>query len=293
MKKLIIVLFLLSACGQKKKETQESIYAEKLSINGFSFVQNDLVLLNNVVEANAVEYNGGLTYLFDYEMKGNLSLGTSNSDRYNIGDNYRFAYIMKHENYYLNFYNVGGSVFLSKSFDLKNWVLINNGQPVLSQTANTIYNSIWNVGVAVDDQGVFHLLAETSSTNNAVAGLAYSTATLSGESINFDANRSNNHVIDLAGNPWIEFVPGRGFVIVYGKLTNDGLWYVSAATMANGVFTEASSMNLGSPNIHVCDPHVLSYNGQLIMVVSYDQDTIYELRSSQNMTQFFDQIQSN
>lgn len=299
MKKIILVLLALTACAENKTQIQIQTpaepqeKAESLEIKNFSFIQNDSVLLTNVVEANAVEYNNSLVYLFDFGMNGNLSIGTSNDDRQSIGDDYRFAYIMKYQNYYLNFYNVGGSVMLSKSYDLKSWQLINNGQPVLSQTADTIYNAIWNVGVTVDDNGVFHLLAETSSAGNDTAGLAYSTATMTGDLISFDPNRSSTHVIDLAGNPWLEFVPGRGLVIVYGKLTDNGLWYVSAATMKNGIFKESPNMTIGSQGIHVCDPHVISINGNLVLVVSYDQNKVYELRSKQTMTQFFDEIDSN
>jgi hypothetical protein len=289
MKYFKSAMMLLSVVGCSCAQQQKSQSFSDLTIKGFSFHQTKAPLFSRAVESSSVVKDNKLIYLIDLGEHGNLSVGTSNNDLVSVGNDARFAYIMQYQNVYYNFFNRGGSIFASKSLDLITWTPINRDQPVLSQTVNSIYNAVWNVGVTVDDQGVFHLLAETSVAGNEIAGLAYATATMQNDEINFDLNRSTNHVLTLAGNPWVGFVQGKGLVAVYGKMI-DGIWAVTAATFENNQWTENPNFIIGGKDIHVCDPHVTSFNGELVMSVSYEQDYIYELRSNQTLEQFFNQV---
>lgn len=243
-----------------------------------------------------VTYNNKLTYLVDFGMNGNLSVGTEQGDLVTVSSNDRFAYIMQNGSVYYKFTTRDNGIFMYKSLDLISWSIMNNSQPVFSVHSNSIYAAIWNVGVAIDDNSVWHMLIECNREgDNNQAGLGYSTATLNGDLIDFNTNASVDYVIKNSGNPWIGNVPGKGLISVYGKVSapigNLGNeWYVSVATFENNLWSEHISFRIGSPGIHIADPHVIEFNNKLVMTVSYDQESIYELRSDLNLSQLFDKI---
>lgn len=288
MKYLICLLF--CACSSNKGIIENITYVESnLVVTGFTFQTTKAPLFTSTVESSIVELNGKVIYTIDYEMNGKFMIGTSNQDLRYINDDARFSYTMMYQDQYYNFINRNGEIYLAKSPDLVNWTMINNSNPVLTKQTGTIYSSIWNVGVAVDDKGVWHLMAETSIRDNDEAGLIYSSATMSNDGlINFDANRSTSHVIEKAGNPWLGYIPGKGLLAVYGSMKS-GNWTVRAATKTDK-WNENSSFEISAPGMAICDPHLIEHNGQTILTLSYDQKEVYEMRSKETLTELFGRI---
>lgn len=280
----ILILAALSSCSKSK-----SFRPANIKIDGFDFVvsKSENPLFFSTVESSIVNYNNQTTYLIDFGMNGDLSVGTNKSDMVSVSKNDRFAYVFQKDGFYYKLHTASNNVYLMKSQDLKSWSLMNNGQPVLSQQSGTIYNSIWNVGVDIDSQGVWHLLAEVSATGNENACLAYSTASLNGDSINFDLNKSMTCSVSKAGNDWVGYVEGKGIISVYGKMDEQGFWFIKMAVLVSGVWIENESIEIGEAGVHICDPHVLQTENGLILTLSYDQEYIYKLESKKTLEDLF------
>ncbi len=288
--KLVILSLCLVSCSYSNKET--SIPNANFSIRGVNFVESksENPLFITAVESSIVSYNNQITYLIDFGMNGDLSVGTNKADMVSVSKDDRFAYIFQKENIYYKLHTVSSNVYLTRSYDLKSWSLMNNGQPVLSQQLGTIYSTIWNVGVDIDSQGVWHLLAEVSATGNENACLAYSTATLNGNNISFDLNKSMNCSISKAGNPWVGYVEGKGLLTVYGKMNEQDLWFVKAAVLTDGSWVENESIEIGEAGVHICDPHLLQTESGLILTLSYAQEYVFKLETKDNLEQLFNQV---
>lgn len=293
MKRLILLSVLLISCNQNSGPSR--MYGP-LEIIGFQFETTQAPLFKNAVESSVVSYNGSLVYLSDIGIDKTVSVGTAESmSVFDYGLNR--SYVFEHNGIYYYAYNsTGDKIYLKKSTDLVNWQMMNSGNPIMTTHVGEIYGGIWNPSIAIDDNGLWHMLVECETNgDNSIAGLGYATATLNGDMINFDLNRSPNYVIERAGNSWLTFVPGRGMLVVYGKISSPigdigNEWYITAATMENGVFQENPNFIIGAPGIHVADPHVVETQGGLVMTLSYDQYSVYELRSGQTMEQLYDSV---
>lgn len=285
---MIVSLLALSSCSTGSFENPNA----NIYVNGVDFKESvGNPLFRSTVESSMVTYNNQTTYLIDFGMIGDLSVGTSKSDMVSVSKDDRFAYVFQKGQVYYKLHTVNSNIYLTKSSDLKVWTKLNNGQPVLRQQSGTIYNTIWNVGVDIDDNGVWHLLAEVSATGNENACLAYSTATLNGDLINFDLNKSMNCSILKAGNAWVGFVPGKGLVSVYGKMDEQNVWFIKMAVFVNGIWVENNSIEIGERGIHICDPHVLQTQNGLILTLSYDQKYVFKYESTKNLSELFDSVE--
>lgn len=275
---LLTLAFCTQSCAPKKQD--DHIYGG-LVIEGSDFKVTAAPLFENVVEASMVNYNNSVNFLTDVGMNGNLSLNGST-----LGQGYRFAYVMKNNGVFYNFYQNGGNIAMKSSTDLINWSV---SQTVLTATPGN-FAGMWNPGVTVDDNNVWHILVECNgNSDNAQAGLCYSHTTMVNGVLNFDANKQAQMATELAGNAWMQNVPGKGIVAIYGKQVA-GLWEIRAGILVNGVMKESQNFKISAPGIHICDPHAIETTAGVTLVLSYDQFSVYELQSQLTMSQLFDQI---
>jgi len=284
-------LLALCSCAQKEQSSDSHIYGA-LSYQGFEFTTTKAPAFENAVESSLVMYQGSLNYFVDNGIDRTVWVGHRYSDLVKIESDMNRSYVFEHNGTYYHFFNTGVNIYASRSTDLIKWTMMNNNQPVMTTQAGTIYGTIWNPSVAIDQNGLWHMLVECETNgDNAIAGLGYATATLNGDNLNFDLNRTSNYVITNAGNAWMTFVPNKGLLIVYGKSLGF-YWYVTAATMENGVFQENANFKISAPNIHIADPHLIETPEGVTMSLSYDQYSIYEMKSNQTMTQLYEQVRN-
>lgn len=288
----VLLLVILSiSCSKPKKKTYQVSYRGKASV--FKPYQHKAFGGIAVVESSLLNVNGEIIAFYDPGYNSSFakaSLGVEGNefkDTYFIEKGHRFSYVMQHQGTYYDFSLVGSGIYLWKSTDLVTWAKINNGQPVLNAESGTVYQSIWNVGVAVDDQGVWHLLVECAdgtgpADSQGGVGLCYSNATMANDQINFDANKSASQVIPHGGNPYLAFIPGKGLLAVHGQLNDPhgGMtkeWYITASTMENGgTWTvHKQDFQIGVPRVHVCYPAMVeTSSGNLLISLSVDQHYI-------------------
>jgi hypothetical protein len=200
---------------------------------------------------------------------------------------------MEHDGFYYEFVLGSGGIHLYKSSDLFTWTHINNGQPVLKMDGG-IYTQVWNVGVAVDNAGVWHLLVECADMKGAIqggVGLAYSYTTPNGDNFDFDTNKTASHVIPHGGNPDLKYVEGKGLLSIHGYAAT-GIWETKASTFDGTTWTLHEDFYIGTPGIHVCDPSLIEMaDGRTLLSVSFDQNFIYLANSDLSIEQIYDYLQ--
>lgn len=293
----VVLALLVVGCASKGPEDLEN------SGKGLAYTQAVKKAFgdNGDVEASLLNVGGEIVAIHGASFKGSMNkslLGASGLEQKGMqalaGSNYAFQYVFEHGGAYYNFVTRDSNIYLLKSSDLVNWREINGGRPVLTKAPGTIYAMIWNVAAAVDDNGVWHLLAETSDGTGTPevqwgVGLAYSHATMTGEDIEFDTNRTSSYVIPKGGNPDVKFVPGKGILVVHGVL--EGVWTTQATTFVNGVWTTHSDFVIGRPGIHVCDPHLVERaDGTTLLSVSFDQGSTTITQSSLSIAGLWDML---
>lgn len=291
----IFILVLLSACAKK----DDSYFYGALVVEGSNFETTRAPIYEGVVETSIVKKNGEVVYLPAITpLSGNVSIDLGNNQYQTIESHAYFAYVFDHNGVFYNFYKDNGGIFAKKSNDLLTWTALNNGQAVLSEVPGTDYQFMWNPGLVVDDNGVWHLLVECGrAASQSDVGLCYSTATMNGDTIDFNVNKSTGIVLLGGGNPWIGNVAGKGLVAVYGKANSPASvfgneWYVAAAVLPNGQTTwvESNNFRIGATGIHVCDPHLVETPNGVSLLLSYDQHSVYEMKTSQTMSELYDSI---
>jgi hypothetical protein len=285
----IVCLSVLGTIGCTKKVEDERVFGP-VNVEGLSVSSVASPIFKNAVESSIVENNSREMYFIDSGMNGNMTVYEGNNVS-NLGSDYRFAYVFKDGSTFYNIVKRPGGMYMFKSSNGYTWETVNNGNPVLSETPGTIYGTVWNVGVTVDQTGTWHMLIECEQNgDNSKAGLGYATAVMNNDgTINFDLNRSATHAVPLAGNPWLGFVPGKGVMAVYGKINSTSKeWFIKGATLQGSSWVEKDNFSVRAPGIHVCDPHVLEINGKLKLSLSYDQYSIYELTSDITYSDLYD-----
>lgn len=300
--KLFALLFLLSSCNSVNN-TSRPLY--DLSFDGvaaqmFSTHTKRAWGGSYIVESSLVNFGGEIISFYAdlstpiyaptyYTASLDDGLGFTNP-LINNAPNMAHSYLLEHDNVYYQFGQVGGDIYLWKSEDFETWIEMNNGEPVLSRVADTHLSYLWNVGVAVDSLGVWHLLVESASKADQLdVGLAYSTATLVGDNIDFDTNISSDHVIPHGGNPELKFASDDTLLVIHGQ-ANDPYgkygvdWYTTATTFDGSTWTtHKDKFLIGTPSVMVCDPHLIETPNGMVMSISMDQRYIYMLQSSNTL----------
>jgi hypothetical protein len=215
--------------------------------------------------------------------------------------NMTFEYTMSANGALYNFAQLGADLFLWKSVDDGfTWTKINGGQPVVTHSVDPTspWYTLWNPAVDVDENGTWHLLLECATNagtpdQNGV-GLCYSTATMTGDSISFDAGKIAAQVIPGGGNPYIKAIPGKGLLVIHGQLPPGGFWYVGATTFSGGTWKRHDDkFQIGRANTHVCDPHAIDLpGGGSLITMSFDQSAVYAVQGALSLTDLFNQLEA-
>lgn len=295
------IIIILGAC--KNPEQVKPLYSyglasdftvqEQRAFGGANAIEISYVNHEDQIRALA-PLTGDLSSIFLFDlMSGAHSLALQNA---------RFAYVMEHEDTYYAFALINKDIYVYSSEDLFNWELQVNPVLTHSEDTNSIYYSLWNVGVAVDNLGTWHLLVESANAagtaNQIGVGLAYAKGSWSGGELNFDSNKSTEHVIPNGGNPDLKFIDGLGLLAFHGQ-SNDPTpelgreWYTTASTLALGESTWVTHKDflIGSPGIHVCDPHAIEReDGSILLGVSFDQRFLYTMTNNQGFEEIFTEL---
>jgi len=247
------------------------------------------------IENSLVEMNGKIIAFFDPLTDGSLwtsDLGASGREfgkMRKLMDDARFSYVMKHNGTLYNFVTRNKTIYMLTSIDGEVWT--NQGAVLTPSTDRASkYFNIWNVGVAVDDQGLWHMLIESSDAteNQMDVGLTYSTSAMVNGRLDFNPARSATHVIPHGGNPFIQNIPGRGLLVIHGQANDPGAWFTTASTYQSGVWsTHKDRMRIGISGIAVCDPHAVEVQGRILLSVSAGQDSIYFLDSNDSFESLY------
>lgn len=277
MKALISIFFLLSLAACSKDHDQKI----DVRIVGTEMRLFQTPLAGNAVESSLVLKDGQVQLLTDQGMDGNLSLNGQT-----VGAGYRFSYIFEYQGTYYNFFQKDGNIDLSQSTDLVNW---SESYTVLHATTGN-FAAMWNPGVTVDDNGTWHMLIECNATgDNSHAGLCYATSSMVNGTLNFDNNKFSNLALTFAGNPWLQYIPGKGILVVYGRIV-DGTWETHAGKLIDGTVVESDKFRVSQPGVHICDPSLVETDSGVYMTVSFDQMDIFELRMPGTLSELFDNL---
>lgn len=287
-----LILILLCACTPNKKFSSYKLD----STGGFNQLSLESFYDGTyTIENSLVEMNGKIIAFFDPFTDGSLWTSDLGANGREFGkmrklmDDARFSYVMKHNGTLYNFVTRNKTIYLLTSQDGEIW---SNQGAVLtpSQDRNSKYFNIWNVGVAVDDQGLWHMLIESSDAteNQMDVGLTYSTSAMVNERLDFNPARSATHVIPHGGNPFLKYISGRGLLVMHGQSNDPGVWFTTASTYQGGVWsTHKDRMRIGLTNVAVCDPHAIEVNGKILLSVSAGQDSIYFLDSNDSFESLY------
>lgn len=298
------VIWALCSCGQQRPEHATLEYRGSAAqswhtgpapaFNGSSAIENSLVYVGDNIFA--VFTTGGSGDMGEANLGGNgddfHSIFTGNLPR--IG----YPYTVHIGAIYYTFAQAHGqkNIYVWTSTDATHWTMANGGQPILtaSNDPTSIWFMLWNVGVTVDDQGTWHLLAECA-TQGGETNLCYAS---SPDVFHFDGGKQNTVAIPNGGNPWIQFLPGKGLLAIHGQYAEPdlygGVWYTTASTLPIGETdwtTHADKFSIGSTGYHICDPHALQmHDGRIIMTASNAQVWIDIVYSSDSLNTFWDKL---
>jgi hypothetical protein len=238
--------------------------------------------------------DGGFQNLW-YTYADNATL-TNFASPIKVLDNIRFPCVVKDDTTYYCFgvkapyAATTCDIYVWTSTDKTNWTIGNGGTPVLHRSTNvdSQFYSIWNNGVVVINH-VFYMWVECATqagTDNQWGvrlGFSYSNVA----DLNFDTHKSENNVVDKAGNPCPYFVPDRnGIILMYGLMTN-GIWQIrsSVINMENDLTNRSSywgtnNFYLGPDNEQTADPAMTVATGKpypIIMQWSHNQPRYSDL----------------
>ena len=265
---------------------------------------------NNVCETSIIEHDNALLNIYDEGFNGSLTFGISNSTdfyqkitssvRCNI--DVRFPYTIYYERKYYTFgwqyknnYLESYNIYIWSSDDGIHWIQGNNNNPVLSasEDKNSIWHFIWNVAVAIDDKGVFNIVAECSpdGENQKGVGLGYSYASYENGVLDFNKNRSEKHIVKGGGNPFLYYSKKyQTFLILHGiaytkwNLFTGDYWWITASfynKKKDEWETDPEFFAFGKEGIHVCDPHaaevIINKTTYTRIVFSYNQTCLYSI----------------
>jgi hypothetical protein len=291
MKYIIFTVFIFLMGCQSPGNNSITIY-DNLGI--FHPLVNTTILDNACETSLTSNISGQMVMYADVGMVGSFDLIQNGNIRH-LADGMRFSYVFRsqYNGVWYAFYNVDNDIYLRRSYDGITFFQMNGGRPVLTHQAGTIYEHVWNVGVAIDDSGVWHMLIECQGPFSIFeSNLGYSHATMAGDNLDFDANKSPSYVILNGGSPDLKYLPGRGFLITYAPLNQNNVWYIRMAT-ADPTFTTisvSSNFYLAYLQVHLADPSLFEYGGYTYLTASYNQTAIYEWRTGGSLAQIFDTV---
>lgn len=307
MKNLVfLILFAGLGCSCAPKAPGDLVFQGEAT--SFYRVPDNPFAGKPVVEASLLNMGGEIVAFYDPNWSGSMHRATLgvHANGFDGGElvntESRFQYTLEYQGRLYTFATVDGDIYLSISEDGGfTWFPGNGDEPVLvhSPDPTSIYHNLWNVGVDVDENGTWHLVVESgdSSPNQLGVGIAYSTATMINGRLDFNQNKSATHVIPKGGNPWIKSMPGGNLLVIHGQAHTPEAgfgseWFVTASAFVSGEWKiDRSKFRIGTPGVHVCDPHVVEQaNGQILMALSFDQGSIAMVRAPMTLTTLMQKI---
>lgn len=82
----------------------------------------------------------------------------------------------------------------------------------------------------------------------------------------------------------------NGLLIFYGDLTGD-FWTTSVATFDGTSWVKhKDKFDIGTPSVHVCDPHAIEVDGKILLSVSVDQNSITLTEASDSFEALFERL---
>lgn len=256
MKIFILLLFLVS-CDSSILETKKIgpiethpffEVTEAPALNGADACENSMLLVN-----------GEIVDLFDEGADGRL---VYNSETILPAGEARFSYITETETGYQMVYTKNNNIYTRESADLKNWY----GEKLALERNETNRFYQWNAAMNGD------ILAVECSDN-----------TPDQKAVRIDFIPSTIPSLPMAGNPWMENVPGKGLLLAYGQIVG-GFWETKISALIDNVWTPGVVL-AREQGIHICDPHLIQdKNGFMVLTVSYDQRATVRLKSIEPMS---------
>jgi hypothetical protein len=197
----------------------------------------------------------------------------------------------------------GGNLYLYTSTDKLNWLLLNDGDPVLEKSASGSdwSHQLFNSSITIDDGGTWHLLIEgKAATGPFQLGYSYSTFA---EGPNFNGHLTPTPIISAtAGNPFVQFVPDRAaLLLLYGDVSTS-TWRIRAKYgLLSSDLTQASSwvpaygFGLQQNGVHVSDPTFVVNTGEahpwkMLFGYNYDQLDGYQGFNNLTLNEFYDLV---
>lgn len=237
--------------------------------------------------------SNGITYLaYDPQMNGIVRIHGDGRD-FLLPFRARFFYFLNYNERIYCFFQGGGGIQANYSDDLINWEPMNGGRPVLNNDGG-LFVTTWNVAVAVDDAGLFHMLVECAHDASPYSvGMSYLTANLIGSTLNFNLTKKSSMDIVGGGNPELKFIPNVGLISVHGQAMdafNDNFWYLTISTLPIGqtVWNQKKDhVKLWADKIHVADPSILDNGSSLTFSFSYDQNSSYQILINKTYEELF------
>lgn len=227
------------------------------------------------IESSYANINGETVSFYDPSSTGamwrkNLTTGQKNG----VLIDARFSYVFEHNGVlYVYFTRREREIFRRESFD--GGMTWSSDTLVIAEDADptSTWHQVWNPAVAVDTNGVWHLLLEASDNapNQRNVALVYAT---SNDGVNW--TRNPTPVIQGGGNPYL-VVTSHGLLAVHGLVYRPnekfGIeWHTTASTFDGTTWTtHEDKFDVGLRGVHICDPHLIEMNGKLMMSVSVDQ----------------------
>lgn len=281
--KIILILFLLAlalhltACAENRQpdlvftgEANTFSQTEKRAFGGEAAIENSFVFISNVLHA-----------FYDPDATGamkrkNMASGATQTG---LPNGARFSYVMENEGELLNFVTIEGDIYRSRSTD--------GGLTWVDQIKVVEAERVqWNPGVARDSLGGWHMLIESSETGTGAfqgdVGCYYFT---SADGITW---APQGRVIDRCGNPYLVFT-SRGLLVIHGDLRD--VWSTTATTFDGETWTtHREKFGIGSPGVHVCDPHAIEVDGKILLSVSVDQNSITLSESNETFEQLHERL---
>lgn len=303
MRYALLLFLALSGCAPKNANHDLLFHG---SANTFSSEEKSAFGGIDAIENSMVWVSGRVISFFDPAANGSMRRADLGTDGRSFGSvtqvlasNARFSYVMEHQGVLYNFVTRGDVYLLTSTDDGQTWT---EKGVVLSRATDPAspFYQLWNVGVAVDNLGVWHLLVESApaSAGQSQVGLAYATTTLVGGMLNFDSGKTGV-VVPRGGNPFIAFVPGKGLLVIHGQAYDPsgafgGEWYTTASTFDGATWrTHKDRFQVGTVGVHVCDPHAIEVGGRILLTVSVDQNRIYKAKAiGETFASLFDRLRN-
>ena len=280
---LLLTIFFVSSCS-----STDFVQFSRFKTIGIQIGLEEKLNSESAVEVAYFNHLGQTYFAYDPAINGKIKIRNhiTKEEVATLPFYARFFYFLSYNNLVYCFYEQNSEIWYRTSYDLLNWsasvkAITRDVNP------NSIYHQMWNPAVQVDQNGIFHMLVETSDAtpDQLAVGISHLTAREENGVINFDSSKKPTHDIKGAGNPELKIYQDK-IVAIHGQIfdKNDNFWYISFSVYKNGAwFGLKDKVYIYAPKIHVADPALYEENGITYLAVSYDQNSAYIFQFQSNL----------